>query len=56
VDLPSRVAITATGAFGTAHQAVEFRLPRLQPLTGAFDYAIFSQCSIVKGVTAPVCP
>jgi hypothetical protein len=56
VNLPSRVAVDSTGAFGTAKQAVEFRLPRLQPLTGAFDYAIFSQCSIVKGVTSPVCP
>lgn len=56
VSLPSRLAVSSTGGFGTARQAVEFRLPRLAPLSGAFDYAIFSQCSIVKGVTAPACP
>lgn len=54
--IPSRVAVAVSGTFGTARQAVELRLPRLQPLSGAFDYVIFSQCSILKGVTGGVCP
>ena len=56
VSIPSRVSITSTGTFGTARQAMELRLPRLQPLSGAFDYVIFSQCSILKGVSGPTCP
>ena len=56
VNLPSRVAVTSTGSYGTSRQALELRLPRLQPLTGAFDYVIFSQCSILKGVSGPACP
>jgi hypothetical protein len=56
VILPTRTAVTATGSFGSARQAVELRLPRLQPLTGIFDFVIFAQCSILKGVTGPACP
>ena len=56
VEIPSRVAVAANGTFGTARQAVELRLPRLQPLSGVFDYVIFSQCSILKGATGAVCP
>lgn len=56
VSLPSRVVITSTGTFGSSRQAMEIRLPRLQPLSGAFDYVIFSQCSILKGVSGPACP
>lgn len=50
-SIPSRIAVASTGIFGTASQALEFRLPRLQPLSGAFDFVIFSQCSLLKGVT-----
>jgi len=56
VQIPSRIAIVSNGSFGNARQGMELRLPRLQPLTGIFDYVIFSQCSILKGVTGPVCP
>ncbi len=56
VQIPSRLAVQSTGTFGTARQAMELRLPRLQPLSGAFDYVIFSQCSLLKGVTGAPCP
>lgn len=56
VPIPSRVAVVMNGSFGDARQGMELRLPRLQPLTGIFDYVIFSQCSILKGVTGPACP
>lgn len=55
VPIPSRIAVESAGTFGTARQAVELRLPRLQPLTGAFDFVIFSQCSLLKNVTGSVC-
>ncbi len=57
VDIPSRVSITSNGAFGVSRQAIEAKLPRLNPLTGAFDFVVFSQCSILKNVAVPsVCP
>lgn len=56
VQIPSRVSLVSNGNFGNAKQGMELRLPRLQPLTGVFDYVIFSQCSILKGVTGPACP
>lgn len=55
VPIPSRVAATVTGTYASARQAVELRLPRLQPLTGAFDYVIFSQCSLIKGSASVPC-
>jgi hypothetical protein len=55
IPIPSRVTATVTGTYASARQALEFRLPRLQPLSGAFDYVIFSQCSLIKGA-ATICP
>jgi len=55
VPIPSRLAVESVGTFGTARQALELRLPRLQPLSGAFDFVIFSQCSLLKGVTGAPC-
>lgn len=55
MPIPSRIAVDSTGTYVTARQAMEFKLPRLQPLTGAFDFVIFSQCSLLKGVTGVPC-
>lgn len=49
VDLPGRVRIDAYGNFGTTRQHLAVRLPRRTPLSGLFDFAIFSECSLVKG-------
>lgn len=56
VPIPSRLAVESVGTYGSARQAMELRLPRLQPLSGAFDFVIFSQCSLLKGVTGVSCP
>ncbi len=56
VPIPSRISIGATGTYHASRQALELRLPRLQPLSGAFDFVIFSQCSLLKGVTGTPCP
>lgn len=56
VPIPSRVAVTVSGDYGSARQALQLTLPRLQPLSGVFDYVIFSQCSILKGVSGSSCP
>ena len=55
VPIPSRLAVESVGTYATARQAMELRLPRLQPLSGAFDFVIFSQCSLLKGVTGSPC-
>jgi len=55
VPIPSRLAVESVGTFGTARQAMELKLPRLQPLSGAFDFVIFSQCSLLKGVSGAPC-
>jgi hypothetical protein len=55
VPIPSRLSVQTTGTFGAARQAMELRLPRLQPLSGAFDFVIFSQCSLLKNVTGVPC-
>lgn len=55
VPIPSQIAVDSTGTYGTARQAMELKLPRLQPLSGAFDFVIFSQCSLLKGVTGVPC-
>jgi hypothetical protein len=56
LPIPSRISTLSSGTFGTAQQSIDVRLPRLQPLSGAFDYVIFSQCSILKGVSGAPCP
>lgn len=55
VPIPSRLAVESVGTYGTARQAMELKLPRLQPLSGAFDFVIFSQCSLLKGVSGAPC-
>jgi hypothetical protein len=55
VPIPSRLAVESVGTYATARQAMELKLPRLQPLSGAFDFVIFSQCSLLKGVTGVPC-
>jgi len=55
MPIPSRLAVESVGTYATARQAMELRLPRLQPLSGAFDFVIFSQCSLLKGVSGSPC-
>ncbi len=56
VNIPSRIAVTSTGQYGAAKQGMELRLNRLQPLSGVFDYIIFSQCSLLKNLSPAPCP
>lgn len=48
-NVPGRVLIQATGDYGGTRQQLTVRLPRKPPLSGIFDFAIFSECSVVKG-------
>lgn len=49
VDLPGRVRIDTWGRFGQTQQHLTVRLPRRTPLSGLYDFALFSECSLVKG-------
>jgi hypothetical protein len=52
-SLPGRVDITATGSYRTATRTMDLVMPRLSPISGVFDYGIFSECQIIKDPTNP---
>jgi hypothetical protein len=53
--LPGRVTIDAVGDYVTARQRLTASMPRETPLSGLYDFVLFSECSLVKG--GPVgCP
>jgi len=53
--LPGRIKIDSRGTFVGVEQKLLISLPRNAPLSGAFDFVVFSECSIVKGGTIS-CP
>lgn len=54
-DIPSRVTITSKATAAGTEQALLVRSPLGSPLSGIFDYAVFSECTIDKD-GAPLCP
>jgi len=56
VPLKSRETITGVGEFGGVRQQVVVRIPQAAPMSGLFDYVLFSECSLVKGKNlSPIC-
>jgi hypothetical protein len=49
LPLPGRVSIDSRGSYGGVEQKLLVRLPRQTPLSGVYDFVVFSECSIVKG-------
>lgn len=49
VNLPGRVKVDSRGTFAGVEQKLLVTLPRQTPLSGAYDFVVFSECSIVKG-------
>ncbi len=47
--IPGRVRIDAVGSYGGTQQRLTVRMPRRTPLSGLYDFAVFSECSLVKG-------
>ncbi|MDD5251652.1 MAG: hypothetical protein PHT12_03380 [Patescibacteria group bacterium] len=47
--IPGRAVIRVSGQYGGAVQTIQVRAPRHAPLSSIFDFAIFSECSVVKG-------
>jgi hypothetical protein len=52
-SLPGRVDITATGSYRGSTRLMDLTVPRLSPISGIFDYGVFSECSIDKDPTNP---
>jgi len=52
-SLPGRIDIAATGSFRGATRMMNLVMPRLSPVTGVFDYGVFSECQIIKDPTNP---
>jgi Tfp pilus assembly protein PilX len=48
-DIPGRIRIDARGDFLDAQQRISVTLPQREPASGLIDFAIYSECSIVKG-------
>lgn len=48
VKLPDNVVIKAVGSFGQVEQAVAATLPRHSPLSGLYEFVVFSEDSLVK--------
>ncbi|MBI4135817.1 hypothetical protein HY477_03725 [Candidatus Uhrbacteria bacterium] len=55
--IPGRIRISAIGQEGSVQQAVETLIVRYPPAAGFADFAIFSECSVIKGEPlSPDCP
>lgn len=48
LDIPSRLIINAQADFGSSHQELKVRTPIRPPLSGLYDFVIFSEEEIVK--------
>ena len=55
VAIPARIVLNSTGKYSTVRQAIRVTMPRRSPMSGLYDYVLFSECSLVKGDEA-VCP
>lgn len=55
VPFPDRVTVVSTGSYAGTKQAIQVSVPLFAPLSGLFDFALFSECSIDKG-GIPDCP
>jgi hypothetical protein len=47
--VPGRVKIDTVGRMGGTEQRLTVRMPRRPPLMGIYNFAVFSECSLVKG-------
>jgi hypothetical protein len=54
--LPGQITIDATGQYVDARRRLIATMPYGAPLSGIFDFVIFSECSLVKGGRPISCP
>lgn len=55
VQIPARIILNSIGNFSNLRQAIKMTMPRKSPMSGLYDYVLFSECSLVKG-EEPTCP
>jgi len=55
VEIPARVVLNSVGSFSNLRQAIKMTMPRRSPMSGLYDYVLFTECSLVKG-EEPTCP
>ncbi len=55
VQIPARVVLNSVGSFSNLRQAVKMTMPRKSPMSGLYDFVLFTECSLVKGEEA-TCP
>lgn len=55
VQIPARIVLNSTGQYVNLRQAIKMTMPRKSPMSGLYDYVLFSECSLVKGEAA-TCP
>ena len=48
VDIPAQINITATGSFNDVKQALRATMPHRSPLSGVFEYVIFTEDDLIK--------
>ena len=56
VSFPGDVTLAAEGTYNKTTQKIVVTMPKLDVLSGVFDYVLFSECTLVKGAGAQVCP
>ncbi|MEA3249675.1 MAG: hypothetical protein U9Q03_04970 [Patescibacteria group bacterium] len=56
VALPGRIEIDVTGEFGDTRRRLLASMLHGAPLSGIFDFVVFSECSLVKGNRPISCP
>jgi len=55
VDLPARVILSATAQEEGVRQTAEVAVPRAASVSGLFDFVIFSECELTKGLSGDRC-
>jgi len=54
-EIPAMITLNSVGSYSNLRQAVKMTMPRKSPMSGLYDFVLFSECSLVKG-EASVCP
>ncbi len=54
-EIPARLILNSTGTFAVSKQAIKMTMPRGSPMSGLYDFVLFTECSLVKG-EEPTCP
>lgn len=54
-EIPARLILISKGTFADSRQVIKTVMPRRSPMSGFYDFVLFTECSLVKG-EEPTCP